>query len=269
MTDAYRLLLDDVAAGHAAVAAAVTTAVSAGGAGAVLALATPSEGWDVRDQLSHLAGFDESATLSLEDPERFRQELRTALDAGVDLIGSYTDRGRAMSAEEVLSWWLGARERLLGAASTAEPRARVPWYGPDMSVMSFLTARLMETWAHGVDITDAMGLVPEVSDRLRHVAHIGVSARAFSYLNRGLEPSSVPVRVVLSAPSGATWTWGPEGARDLVEGPAADFCLLVTQRRHRVDLDLHVQGTAAEEWMGIAQAFAGPPGPGRPPLSPP
>jgi uncharacterized protein (TIGR03084 family) len=123
----------------------------------------------------------------------------------------------------------------------------------------------METWAHTQDIADALGVTREPTDRLRHVAHIGVGARAFSYAVHGKTPPQTPVRVELTSPDGTLWTWGPGDAAGRVTGPALDFCLLVTQRRHRDDLDLDIEGPAATEWMSIAQAFAGAAGTGRPP----
>jgi uncharacterized protein (TIGR03084 family) len=134
-----------------------------------------------------------------------------------------------------------------------------------MKPASMVTARLMETWAHGQDVADALGAEREPTARLRHVAHIGVRTRDFSYRNRGLEPPSEEFRFVLTAPDGGTWTWGPEDAGQSVSGPALDFCLLVAQRRHRDDLALTASGPDADRWLGLAQAFAGPPGPGRPP----
>jgi uncharacterized protein (TIGR03084 family) len=134
-----------------------------------------------------------------------------------------------------------------------------------MSAASSLTARLMETWAHTQDIADALGVTREPTARLRHVAHIGVGARAFSYAVRGQPEPTVPVRVELSGPDGVRWTWGPEDTENRVTGPALDFCLLVTQRRHRDDVALAIDGPAATQWMAIAQAFAGTAGPGRPP----
>ena len=158
-----------------------------------------------------------------------------------------------------------ARADLIGTFAGLDPRARLPWFGPAMSAASSLTARIMETWAHTQDIADALGVTREPTPRLRHVAHIGVGARAFSYAVQGETPSSAPVRVELTGPDGALWTWGPEDAEDRVVGPALDFCLLVTQRRHRDDLALSIDGPAATEWMTIAQAFAGAPGTGRSP----
>jgi uncharacterized protein (TIGR03084 family) len=138
-----------------------------------------------------------------------------------------------------------------------------------MSAASSLTARLMETWAHTQDIADTLGVTREPTGRLRHVAHIGVGARAFSYAVHGKPAPSAPVRVELTGPpSGATWAWGPEDAGDRITGPALDFCLLVTQRRHRDDVALTIEGPAATEWMAIAQAFAGTAGTGRAPLAP-
>ena len=173
--------------------------------------------------------------------------------------------GRALPPGQLLERWREDRRRLVDHARTVDPRARVPWYGPAMGARSFITARLMETWAHGQDVADALGVERTPTDRLRHVAHIGVGARAFSYLANGREPSQAPVRVELVAPSGDIWSWGPEDAPDRVTGPALGFCLLVTQRRHRDDVGLTAEGAAADEWLDIAQSFAGPPGEGRHP----
>jgi uncharacterized protein (TIGR03084 family) len=132
-----------------------------------------------------------------------------------------------------------------------------------MGAKSFLTARLMETWAHGQDIVDAVGDAIEVrrppTDRLRHIAQLGFITRSWSYVNRGLAAPESPVFVELVAPSGATWTWGPDDANDRVSGGAEDFCLVVTQRRHVDDTALQVEGASAREWLMFAQAFAGPP----------
>jgi uncharacterized protein (TIGR03084 family) len=127
-----------------------------------------------------------------------------------------------------------------------------------MSKRSFLTARLMEAWAHGQDVVDAVGAERPPTDRLRHVAQLGVITRGWSYRNRGLEPPAGDVRVELSAPSGDMWTWGDADVEDSVTGPAEDLCLVVTQRRHVDDTRLAVRGPLAREWMECAQAFAGP-----------
>jgi uncharacterized protein (TIGR03084 family) len=170
-----------------------------------------------------------------------------------------------MTGARVLGWWRGARGAMLAALAGLDPRNRLPWYGPDMSALSFATARLMETWAHGQDVADVLGVRRPATDRLRHIAHIGVLARPFSYTNRGREVPARPVRVELTGPSGEVWTWGDPAAADLIRGSAEDFCLVVTRRRHPADTDLRAEGPLAAEWIAIAQAFAGPPGPGRAP----
>jgi uncharacterized protein (TIGR03084 family) len=129
------------------------------------------------------------------------------------------------------------------------------------------TARFMETWAHALDVYEAIGLEPEITDRIRPVAHLGVRTRDFAFSVHGLDAPAEEFRVELVAPSGEAWTWGPEGVAQTVVGSAYDFCLLVTQRRHRADTDLVASGADAERWLGIAQAFAGPPGAGRAPAS--
>jgi len=231
--------------------------------GADLDVSTPAPGWTVRDQITHLWFFDQRALMALTDPEAFQRDAEELMRTGADAANE--QQGRHLPPDELLARWRADRAALVAHARTVDPKARVPWYGPAMSARSFITARLMETWAHGQDIADALGAERTPTDRLRHVAHIGVGARRFSYVTNGREPNEAPIRVELVAPSGELWTWGPEDAEDRVTGPALDFCLLVTQRRHRADLAVVAQGPNADEWLDIAQAFAGPPGQGRRP----
>lgn len=226
---------------------------------------TPAEGWTILDQVSHLAYFDDVALRSATDPEAFAAE-KAAMDAeGGVSPDTFVEKYRSMSGADMLAWFDDARTRLIAAFRELDPKTRVPWFGPAMSAASSLTARIMETWAHAQDVYDTVGATHAPSDRIRHVAHIGVGARPFSYLAHGLEMPDVPIRVELTAPDGATWTWGPEDAPDRITGPAEDFALLITQRRHRDDLALTVTGEAATEWARIGQAFAGEAGTGRKP----
>ncbi|GAA1863647.1 TIGR03084 family metal-binding protein [Pseudonocardia ailaonensis] len=226
---------------------------------------TPAAGWSVGDQISHLAYFDDVALRSATDPEAFAAE-KAEMDSGGGVDpDDIAERFRSRSGAELLAWFDDARGRLVRTFAGLEPGLRVPWFGPPMSAASSLTARIMETWAHGQDVADAVGVIREPSVRLRHVAHIGVGARAFSYALHGRTVPEAPVRVELDAPDGALWTWGPEGAADRITGTALDFALLITQRRHRDDLALQVTGPAAREWVEIGQAFAGTPGGGRKP----
>jgi uncharacterized protein (TIGR03084 family) len=228
---------------------------------------TPAEGWSIHDQVSHLAYFDEAATLAAVDPDRFRAERDAAIAAGGDLTGSIAQRYREVDSADVYAWFREVRARMLREFLALDPSTRVPWYGPDMSIASSLTARIMETWAHGQDVADALGATRPPTRALRQVAHIGVRTFANSFLTRGLPVPDVPVYVGLAGPGGGEWTWGDSGAADRVEGDAVEFCLVVTQRRHVADTALDVRGPVAARWMQIAQAFAGPPGPGRSPAS--
>jgi uncharacterized protein (TIGR03084 family) len=228
---------------------------------------TPAEGWALRDQVSHLAFFDDAATVAVLEPDRFRAWAEALLAAPGDPMTDHLRRGRALDGAGVLAWWRRARGEMVAAARTLDEGARVPWFGPAMGAMSFVSARLMETWAHGQDVADALGIERLPSARLRHVAHLGVRARPFSYAVRGLEVPADAVAVELVGPDGETWRWHADDDHPggVVRGTALDFCLVVTQRRHRSDTALKVEGDLAEQWLAIAQAFAGPPGPGRPP----
>ncbi|MGH9056880.1 MAG: TIGR03084 family metal-binding protein [Acidimicrobiales bacterium] len=226
--------------------------------------ATPAAGWAIRDQISHLAYFDEAATLASTLPDEFRASAEGLAALGPDFPDQVALQYRDTPSADLLSWFRDARASLTRAFAGVEATARLPWYGPDMSAASSVTARLMETWAHGQDIADALGLFREPTSRLRHIAHLGVRTFGFSFALHGLAVPHVPPLVELTGPSGETWSWGPVGAADTVSGPALDFCLVVTQRRQLADTDLRVTGPVAAKWMSIAQAFAGAPGPGRP-----
>jgi uncharacterized protein (TIGR03084 family) len=229
-------------------------------------LPTHAPGWRVRDQVAHLAHFDEVARLAIVDADRFAEDVAASRgDRAAGYEPRYLARGRAMTPPELFGWWREASVALVAAARTVDPKARLPWYGPEMSAISFVTARLMETWSHGLDVIDVVGIERPDTDRLRHVVFIGVRTRQFSYTNRGLAPDTTPVHVELKAPSGATWTHGEPDAENRITGTAVDFCRVVTQRRHVADTDLEIVGTSAQEWMRLAQAFAGPPGEGRRP----
>lgn len=223
---------------------------------------TPAEGWDVADTISHLAFFDDAATRAGIDPDGFELEVQQAL-TDPQYMERSVELGRRVPPAELLRDWRAGREAMLTTFGAMDGKARLPWYGPPMSAMSFATARLMETWAHGQDVVDALGAERAPTARLRHIAHLGVRTRGFSYVVRGLEPPEGDVRVELLAPDRSTWAWGPEDAADRVTGPALDFCLLVTQRRHRDDVDVVARGPLADGWLDVAQAFAGGPGTGR------
>lgn len=252
--DDLRDLCADLAAEHDALDALVAPLDDAG-----WDTPTPSEGWAVRDQIGHLNYFDETATQSIVDPDAFNAGLALLFEDPQAFLADTERRGRTLPADELLATWRAGRAALLAAAAPLDPKARLSWYGPPMSARSFITARLMETWAHGQDVVDALGAEREATDRLRHVAHIGVVTRGFSYAVREREAPPGDVRVELTSPGGDLWTWGDEGAADRVSGPALDFCLVVTQRRNIADTSLVADGPLAAEWMAIAQCFAGGP----------
>jgi len=230
-------------------------------------LPSHAPGWLVRDQVTHLAHFDEKAMLAIHDADAFRADVaaRRVGEGRADYEARYMARGRALAPPALVLWWQEAAARLVAAARGIDGKTRLPWYGPDMSALSFITARLMETWSHGLDVVDVVGIPRPDTDRLRHVVFLGLITRRFSYANRGLTADDTPVYVELTAPSGATWTHGESMAENRITGSARDFCRVVTQRRHLADTNLRVTGPSAGEWMRLAQAFAGPPGEGRRP----
>ncbi len=226
---------------------------------------TPAPGWTIAHQIAHLLWTDDVALLSATDPAAFAKSVEAAWRNPTGFVDEGAAELAQLPVPELLQRWRAARAALVVALAEVGSSRKLDWYGPPMSAASMATARMMETWAHGQDVTDALGIVRPPTDRIKHVAHIGVRTRNFAYGVRGETPPAEEFRVELTAPDGSLWTWGPEDAAQRVTGPAVDFCYLVTQRRHRDDLALTAVGADAQHWLTIAQAFAGAPGSGRSP----
>lgn len=224
---------------------------------------TPAAGWTIAHQIGHLLWTDRGALISVTDENGFADIVATALADPIGFVNTAADELAAVAPAELLADWRSTRARLHEALLTVEDGRKLPWFGPPMSGPSMATARLMETWAHGLDVADALGVTRTPTARLRSIAHIGVRTRDFAFAIHELVPPSEPFRVELRAPDGETWTWGPAEASQRVTGSAEDFCFLVTQRRPLRELDVAASGEDAVRWLPIAQAFAGPPGGGR------
>lgn len=229
---------------------------------------TPADGWDVASQIAHLAWTDEAAQAAASDKEAWDRLVLEALEDPERAVDNAAIMGGAVRPAELLDRWRRSRAGLATALREVPAGTKLPWFGPPMSPTSMATARFMETWAHALDVHTALGEVPAPTDRLKHVAHLGIRTRNFAFGIHQLTPPTDDFRVELTAPSGEVWVWGPEDTEDTVQtvtGSAYDFAQLVTQRVHRDDTDLVATGADAETWLGIAQAFAGPPGNGRAP----
>ncbi|QUQ66856.1 TIGR03084 family metal-binding protein [Kutzneria sp. CA-103260] len=226
---------------------------------------TPAPGWTVAHQVAHLAWTDRQALLAATDEEAFADTVRQAQANPTGFVDEAAEQWSRQDPAELLAEWRLSRTELAQALATVPSGQKLPWFGPPMAPASMATARIMETWAHGQDIADTLGVRREPTARLRHVAHIGVRAMGFAFQINGLPKPAEPIRVELTGPDGEAWTWNDEGAANRITGPALDFCYLVTQRRHLDDLDITATGPVAEQFLRVAQAFAGLPGAGRKP----
>lgn len=224
---------------------------------------TPAAGWTIAHQIAHLLWTDRVALTAVTDEPGFADVLAGAAADPTGFVDKGAEELAALAPTRLLDDWRVTRgrlhEELLGVAAGR----KLPWFGPPMSAASMATARLMETWAHGLDVADTLGVARPATQRLRSIAHLGVRTRDYAFVVNDLTPPAEPFLVELRGPGGDTWSWGPSDAAQRVTGSAEDFCLLVTQRRPLSALDITAQGEDAQRWLEIAQAFAGPPGAGR------
>jgi len=232
-------------------------------------LKTPFKGYTVWDVIAHLHYFDWAALQSLTSDEAFfaaAVDLGTAMERGLDLPTFTREHLGPLTPGELLDRWRVCFVEMTDLMAASDPERRLKWYGPEMGVRMFATARQMECWAHGQDIYDLLRVDREHHDRLKNVAVIGVKTFGWTFVNRGLDvPGEIPY-IVLTAPSGDVWEFNDPSDDNRIDGTAIDFCRVVTQNRNVADTTLKVVGDTARRWMSIAQCFAGgpvdPPAPG-------
>ena len=220
---------------------------------------TTFKSWTINQVLQHLHGTDHVADLALSDPEAFKAMASSSSESRKAL-------NPTLEGRELLAAWREKAASLAAQMGELDGSARVPWFGPDMGVRMFATARQMETWAHGQAVFDLMGVGRLEADRVKNIAVIGVKTYGWTFANRQMSPPGPAPYVELTAPSGEVWSFNDFSEDDFVEGSAVDFCHVVTQVRNIADVDLTVWGEVSEAWMSIAQCFAGkpedPPAPG-------
>ncbi|GHJ44193.1 wyosine base formation [Catellatospora sp. TT07R-123] len=229
------------------------------------ALPTPAKGWTVAHQVAHLTATFQLAALAASDAEKFAavtSRLSDDFDANVEgAMAPFL----ALPEQELLARFRAIRglsEQALAAVPEGQP---VPWLVRPLPAPVLAAAGMMELFGHGQDIADALGVTRPATDRLGHLVFFAVRTWDFGYLARGRQAPETAFRFEITAPSGAVWSFGPADAEQVVSGPALDFCLLVTRRRHHTDLAVKAVGADAEEWLTLAQAYRGPAGPGREP----
>jgi len=229
---------------------------------AALAEPTAFKRWTIGDIVGHLHFWNRAAFFALAEPVAF-ETLGGEAMAHLARGGMLRDFERSalgrLAGRALVAAWREFLHPMAQRFAAADPSARVQWVGPDMSVRSAITARLMETWAHGQAVYDALGVVRRNADRIRNIAVLGVNTYDWSFKVRGAKPPQPKPHLRLTAPSGGLWTWNEPSESELIEGTAEEFCQVVTQVRNIADTRLTVKGAAATAWMAQAQCFAGPP----------
>ncbi|MBM7774518.1 uncharacterized protein (TIGR03084 family) [Actinokineospora baliensis] len=229
------------------------------------ALPTPAPGWTISHQVAHLAATFRLAGLAAADPAAFTA-LAATLSPDFDANVAHAMRPFLADPPEVLlQRWREERANAVVALAAVPADQVVPWLVRPLPPGVLAAAGMMELFGHGQDIADALGARREVTDRLGHLVGFAVRTWDFGYLARGATAPDEPFRFEITGPSGVVWDFGPADAANRITGPAEDFCLLVTRRRHHSDLAVRAEGEAAVRWLEIAQAYRGPAGQGRAP----
>lgn len=228
---------------------------------------TPAPGWTIAHQIAHLAWTDAASIDAVAGGEAFGALMKRAAQDPTGYVDAEATRLAEGDPTQLLADWRTGRAALADALRGVPSGTKIAWFGPPMSAASMATARLMETWAHGRDVAEALGIALPRTARAKHVARLGYRTRGFAFLVRGLEAPTTPVRVELVGPDGDVWAWGPPDADDRVTGDGYDFALLATRRRVRDDVDVTAHGPGADAWLDVVQAFAGLPGPDPQPLA--
>ncbi|MEM7767855.1 MAG: TIGR03084 family metal-binding protein [Pseudomonadota bacterium] len=226
---------------------------------------TGFKGWTINDVLTHLYFWNQMARFQLTDEAKLIARMKAAMDAPAGFRAFEGGNCDDLAGRALLEAWHGDVQATADQYTGADPKRRLKWVGPDMSARSSITARLMETWAHGQAVYDELGVRRDDADRIRNIVVLGVNTYGWTFKNRKQVPPGEMPYLVLTAPSGAVWTYGAESETERIEGPATAFCQVVTQTRNIADVPLVVTGPAATAWMANAQCFAGPPNDPPPP----
>jgi uncharacterized protein (TIGR03084 family) len=220
--------------------------------------ATTFKSWTVNDVVAHLYFGDYLGVTSHKDGQAFKSFMAEVQSSGLTLSEFTRQWLDNLSGTPMLERWRGLFLEMCDRFAASDPKLRLTWAGPDMGIQMFATARLMETWAHSWAIYDLLGAQYKQSDRIKHIATIGVKTYQWTFVNRGLTPPGSPPHISLQAPSGELWEWNTEQEDNKISGDAVEFCQVVTQVRNIADTTLTIAGEPAEQWMAIAQCFAGP-----------
>ena len=218
--------------------------------------------WTLNDVLGHLYLFDVAVLKSLESDQAFVAffaPIAAELGKGKTLLQAQYPWLDGLKGRALLEKWHGNSQNVADGFAATDPKKRLKWAGPEMSALSSVTARQMETWAHGQEVFDVLGKTRNESDRIRNIAHLGVNTFAWTYVNRKLPVPDPAPFVRLTAPSGAVWEWNTPQEGNFVSGDAVEFARVVTQTRGVADTGLVTKGPVATGWMQIAQCFAGAP----------
>ncbi|CAI8430504.1 MAG: Uncharacterised protein [Rhodobiaceae bacterium UBA7378] len=229
---------------------------------------TQFKGWTLNDVLEHLHMWNWAANESYVDEDNFVTFVERVMTEtkGGSLKPFERKWIDGLAGRDLLETWRGFYTDMAARFEQVDPKMRLKWAGPSMSARSSISARLMETWAHGQEVFDHLGVVRADGDHIKSIAVLGTNTFGWTYATRGETPAGPMPYVRLTAPSGDIWEFGEPSDTEIVEGAASEFCQVVTQVRNIADTQLRVEGPGAIDWMSKAQCFAGgpetPPAPG-------
>lgn len=224
-------------------------------------LATPCAGWDVHDVVLHLAQTDAMALASLEG--RFAADVAARMMAVRGSATTIDDGAGAMVAAErdqppaaVHERWREGAARLREAFRSTDLHRRVEWVAGTLSARTLSATRLAETWIHSGDVARAVGVELPADDRLRHVARLAWRTLPYAFERAGLAMAG-PVAFELRGPTGARWSFRPDGRPStVVEGDGVELCLVAGRRLDPARTSLTGDGPDLDRVLSLVRTYA-------------
>ena len=211
-------------------------------------------GWTVADVVLHLAQTEEMVVASINGTNltELRPSDGRTLDAVMDTLVS----AERSEPDVIFRRWRDAHRAAVAGLRGADPQHPLTWAAAPLKPKALATTRIAEHWAHGLDITDPLGIPFPDTDRLRHVAWLAHRSLPYAFAFADQEPHEVFCE--LAAPDRlSVWRYGASDAASTIKGSAGAFCRVGAQRLAAGESGLETTGPHGATALRVLRNYAG------------